>query len=298
MLFRQLFDKTSSTYTYLIASAKGREALIIDPVLENIDQYIKLLNDLDLKLVKVIDTHIHADHITAASKLKDKTNCTTIMGEHTPSDVVEIKVKDNEIIYVDKLKIKVIYTPGHTKDSYSFLMDDYLFSGDTLLINGTGRTDFQGGNSEDSYNSIFNKLLKLPDETLVYPAHDYKGEMVSTIIEEKKFNPRLQVSSADQYIEIMNNLNLPNPSMMDVAVPSNLQLGIDFNRQKVNNGVEPEKFNEIKNDAQSILIDLREQNEIDKDGMIKNSTVVRFPEINEYLQQNKNTLKDLSLIHI
>ena len=175
MLFRQLFDKTSSTYTYLIASAKGREALIIDPVLENIEQYIKLLNELDLKLVKVIDTHIHADHITAASKLKNKTNCTTIMGEHTPSDAVEIKVKDNEIIYVDKLEIKVIYTPGHTKDSYSFLMDDYLFSGDTLLINGTGRTDFQGGNSEDSYNSIFNRLLKLPEETLLYPAHDYNG---------------------------------------------------------------------------------------------------------------------------
>ena len=194
MLFRQLFDKTSSTYTYLIASAKGREALIIDPVLENIDQYIKLLNDLDLKLVKVIDTHIHADHITAASKLKDKTNCTTIMGEHTPSDVVEIKVKDNEIIYVDKLEIKVIYTPGHTKDSYSFLMDDYLFSGDTLLINGTGRTDFQGGNSEDSYNSIFNRLLKLPEETLLYPAHDYNNQKVSTIGKEKKFNPRLQVN--------------------------------------------------------------------------------------------------------
>ena len=163
MLFRQLFDKSSSTYTYLIASAKGREALIIDPVLENIEQYIKLLNELDLKLVKVIDTHIHADHITAASKLKNKTNCTTIMGEHTPSNAVEIKVKDNEVIYVDKLEIKAIYTPGHTRDSYSFLMNNYLFSGDTLLINGTGRTDFQGGNSEDSYNSIFNRLLKLPE---------------------------------------------------------------------------------------------------------------------------------------
>ena len=225
MLFRQLFDKTSSTYTYLIASAKGREALIIDPVLENIDQYIKLLNDLDLKLVKVIDTHIHADHITAASKLKDKTNCTTIMGEHTPSDVVEIKVKDNEIIYVDKLEIKVIYTPGHTKDSYSFLMDDYLFSGDTLLINGTGRTDFQGGNSEDSYNSIFNRLLKLPEETLLYPAHDYNGQTVSSIGKEKKFNPRLQVNGINEYIDIMNNLNLSKPKFMDINVASNIKLG-------------------------------------------------------------------------
>jgi len=225
MLFRQLFDKTSSTYTYLIASAKGREALIIDPVLENIEQYIKILNELDLKLVKVIDTHIHADHITAASKLKNKTNCTTIMGEHTPSDAVEIKVKDNEIIYVDKLEIKVIYTPGHTKDSYSFLMDDYLFSGDTLLINGTGRTDFQGGNSEDSYNSIFNRLLKLPEETLLYPAHDYNGQTVSSIGKEKKFNPRLQVNGVNEYIDIMNNLNLSKPKLMDINVASNIKLG-------------------------------------------------------------------------
>ena len=225
MLFHQLFDKSSSTYTYLIASAKGREALIIDPVLENVEQYIKLLNELDLKLVKVIDTHIHADHITAASKLKNATNCTTIMGEHTPSDAVEIKVKDDEIIYVDKLEIKVIYTPGHTKDSYSFLMNDYLFSGDTLLINGTGRTDFQGGNSKDSYNSIFNKLLKLPEETLLYPAHDYNNQKVSTIGKEKKFNPRLQVNSVNEYLDIMNNLNLSKPKLMDINVASNIKLG-------------------------------------------------------------------------
>jgi len=225
MLFHQLFDKNSSTYTYLIASAKGREALIIDPVLENIEQYIKILNDLDLKLVKVIDTHIHADHITAASKLKNKTNCTTIMGEHTPSDAVEIKVKDDEVIHVDKLEIKVIYTPGHTKDSYSFLMNNYLFSGDTLLINGTGRTDFQGGNSEDSYNSIFNRLLKLPEETLLYPAHDYNGQTVSSIGKEKKFNPRLQVDGVSEYVDIMNNLNLSKPKLMDINVASNIKLG-------------------------------------------------------------------------
>ena len=225
MLFHQLFDKNSSTYTYLIASAKGREALIIDPVLENIEKYNKLLNELDLKLVKVIDTHIHADHITAASKLKNRTNCVTIMGEHTPSNAVEIKVKDGEIIYVDKLEIKVIYTPGHTKDSYSFLMNDYLFSGDTLLINGTGRTDFQGGNSEDSYNSIFNRLLKLPEETLLYPAHDYNGQTVSTIGKEKKFNPRLQVDGVSEYVDIMNNLNLSKPKLMDINVASNIKLG-------------------------------------------------------------------------
>ena len=192
MIFKQVFDKKSSTYTYLIASSKGREALIIDPVLENVEEYLKLLTDLDLKLVKVIDTHIHADHVTGASRLKDKTQCSTIMGENTPADSVEIKVKDEGIIKLDHLKIKALYTPGHTSDSYSFLMDNYLFSGDTLLINGTGRTDFQNGSSKDAYNSIFNRLLKLPEETLLYPAHDYKGQKVSTIGKEKKNIARLK----------------------------------------------------------------------------------------------------------
>ena len=225
MIFEQLFDKKSSTYTYLIASAKGREALIIDPVIENVNLYINLLGELNLKLVKVIDTHIHADHITGASKLNKATNCSIIMGEHTPSDIVDIKVKDEEIIKIDGVKIKSIYTPGHTSDSYSFLMNNSLFSGDTLLINGTGRTDFQNGNAKDAYNSIFNKLLKLPEETLLYPAHDYNGKKVSTIGNEKKFNPRLQVKNEDHYVEIMNNLNLPEPKSMKMNVSSNIKLG-------------------------------------------------------------------------
>ena len=226
MIFRQVFDNKSSTYTYLIASAKGREAVIIDPVIENVESYIKLLQELDLKLVKVIDTHIHADHVTGASKLKLATNCSTLMGEHTPADAVEIKVKDDEYISLDNLKIRAMYTPGHTSDSYSFLMDNYLFSGDTLLINGTGRTDFQNGSSKDAYNSIFNKLLKLPEKTLLYPAHDYKGEKVSTIGKEKKQNPRLQVSSVDEYIEIMNNLDLKKPAQIDYNVSKNINLGV------------------------------------------------------------------------
>ena len=225
MIFKQLFDQKSSTYTYLIASSKGREALIIDPVLENVSDYIILLKELDLRLVKVIDTHIHADHVTGASKLKDITKCSTIMGDHTPADAVEIKVKDDEYINLENLKIKAMYTPGHTSDSYSFLMDNYLFSGDTLLINGTGRTDFQNGDSRDAYNSIFNKLLKLPDETFLYPAHDYKGEKVSTIGKEKKQNPRLQVSSVDEYVELMNNLKLKKPSEIDFNVAKNINLG-------------------------------------------------------------------------
>ena len=225
MIFKQVFDTKTSTYTYLIASAKGREAVIIDPVLENVDNYISLLKELDLKLVKVIDTHIHADHVTGASKLKQATNCTTVMGEHTPAETVEIKVKDNELINIDDLNIRSIYTPGHTSESYSFLLDNYLFSGDALLINGTGRTDFQNGSSKESFYSIFDKLLKLPEETLLYPGHDYNGEKVSTIGKEKKFNPRLQVNSENEYIEIMNNLNLPEPKMMDVNVARNIKLG-------------------------------------------------------------------------
>ena len=225
MIFKQVFDTKSSTYTYIIASDKGREAVIIDPVIENVESYIKLLQELDLKLVKVIDTHIHADHVTGASKLKLATNCSTLMGEHTPADAVEIKVKDDEIIKIEQIEIKAMYTPGHTSDSYSFLMNNYLFSGDTLLINGTGRTDFQNGSSKDAYNSIFNKLLKLPDETLLYPAHDYKGEKVSTIGKEKKYNPRLQVDSVDEYIEIMNNLDLKKPISIDENISKNLKLG-------------------------------------------------------------------------
>jgi glyoxylase-like metal-dependent hydrolase (beta-lactamase superfamily II) len=225
MIFKQEFDTKTFTYTYIIASAKGREAVIIDPVLENVENYINILKELDLKLVKVIDTHIHADHITGASKLKQVTNCTTIMGEHTPADTVEIKVKDSEIINIDNLKIRSMYTPGHTSDSYSFLLDNYLFTGDTLLINGTGRTDFQNGSSKDAYNSLFNNLLKLPEETLVYPGHDYNGKFSSTIGNEKKFNPRLQVKCVDEYVDIMSKLILAKPKMIETNVSRNIKLG-------------------------------------------------------------------------
>ena len=216
MIFRQLFDKTSSTYTYLLASRAGGEALLIDPVLEQTGRYLKLLEELDLQLVKVIDTHIHADHVSAMGKLRDATSCVTVMGEQSPADVVSMRVSDNEKLSIEGLTLTALYTPGHTSESYSFLMDDRVFTGDTLLIRGTGRTDFQNGDPVDQYDSIFNGLLKLPDETLVYPAHDYKGDTVSTIGEERAFNPRLQVSSRQEYVDIMNALNLPDPRMMDV----------------------------------------------------------------------------------
>ena len=223
MIFEQLFDTKSSTYTYIIASGQGREALIIDPVIEKTDEYIQVLKNLELKLVKVIDTHIHADHITGLNELNKRTNCTRIMGEKSKSEVIDLKIKDNEKINVENIELKAIYTPGHTDCSYSYLMNDRVFTGDTLLINGTGRTDFQNGSSYDAYDSLFNKLLKLPGKTLVFPAHDYNGKKNSTIENEKNNNPRLQVSSKEQYAEIMNNLKLANPKMMDVAVPANVK---------------------------------------------------------------------------
>ena len=223
MIFEQLFDQKSSTYTYIIASGEGREALIIDPVIEHSDEYSTILNNLDLKLVKVIDTHIHADHISALNELNKRTNCMRVMGEKSKSEVIDLRIKDGEKIKVEEVELQAIYTPGHTDCSYSFLMNDRVFTGDTLLINGSGRTDFQNGNAYDAYDSIFNKLLKLPEKTLVFPAHDYNGKKFSTIENEKNNNPRLQVSSKEEYADIMNNLNLANPKMMDVAVPANVK---------------------------------------------------------------------------
>ena len=229
MIFKQLFDNKSSTYTYIISSGQGREALIIDPVIENTSEYLKVLKDLDLKLVKVIDTHIHADHISGLNELSKQTNCSKIMGEKSTSEVIDVRVKDNEKIKIENIELKAIYTPGHTDCSYSYLMNDRVFTGDTLLINGTGRTDFQNGNPHDAYESLFGKLLKLPEKTLVYPAHDYNGKKYSTIESEKNNNPRLQVNSKDEYAEIMNNLNLANPKMMDIAVPANVK-GLTLDR--------------------------------------------------------------------
>ena len=223
MLFKQLFDTKSSTYTYIVSSGKGREALIIDPVIENTDEYISVLKNLDLKLVKVIDTHIHADHISGLNELSKRTKCSKIMGEQSASEVIDIRVKDNEKIKIENIELISMHTPGHTDCSYSFVMNDRVFTGDILLINGTGRTDFQNGSSHDAYNSLFNKLLKLPEKTLVYPAHDYNGKKYSTIKNEKRNNPRLQISSVEEYAEIMDNLNLEFPETMDIAVPANIK---------------------------------------------------------------------------
>src|ERR1700741_645012 len=226
MIFRQLFDSLSGTYSYVLASRAGGEALIIDPVLEKVDRYCQLLRELDLKLVKAVDTHLHADHVTGLGELRDRTHCITIMGEQSKADVVAMRLGDGDKVTIEGLTLDVMYTPGHTDDSYSYLLGDRVFTGDTLLIRGTGRTDFQNGSARAQYDSIFNRLLKLPEETMVFPAHDYKGDTVSTIGEEKRFNPRLQVKSVDEYVDLMSKLKLANPKMMDVAVPANMRVGL------------------------------------------------------------------------
>ncbi len=226
MIFRQLYDHESSTYTYLLASGRGGEALIIDPVREQMSAYTRLIDQLDVKLVIAIDTHTHADHVTALGRLRESTGCVSMMGERTKAECVSAQFRDGEMLKLPGIALRALYTPGHTDESFSLVMDDRVFTGDVLLIGGTGRTDFQNGDPYASYDSIFNKLLKLPEETLVYPAHDYKGWTVSTIGDERRHNPRLQVQSAGEYAEIMNNLNLPNPRMMDVAVPANLRCGL------------------------------------------------------------------------
>ena len=226
MIFRQLFDAVSGTYSYVLASRHGGEALIIDPVLEKVDRYLQLMADLDLRLVKAVDTHVHADHITGLGALRDRTRCVTVMGENSKVDVVSMRVADGDKLRIEGLALDVLYTPGHTDDSYSFALADRVFTGDTLLIRGTGRTDFQNGDARAQYRSIFDRLLRLPDETLVYPAHDYKGDTVSTIAEERAHNPRLQVRDEAEYVALMESLHLPNPKMMDVAVPANLRQGL------------------------------------------------------------------------
>ena len=267
MIFRQLFDSVSGTYSYLMASRQGGEALIIDPVLEKVDRYLQLVKELDLKLVKAVDTHIHADHITGLGALRDRTHCITVMGEQAKVDVVSMRVTEGDKLTIEGLALDVLYTPGHTDNSYSFLMRDRVFTGDTLLIRGTGRTDFQNGSARAQYQSLFGKLLKLPEETLVFPAHDYKGDTVSTIGEEKRYNPRLQVRSVDEYVDLMGKLNLPNPKMMDVAVPANMRQGLAQDEiARKGWAVTPAQAFALVGKPDVALVDLRERTEREKHG--------------------------------
>ncbi len=282
MIFRQMFDSVSGTYSYLLASRRGGEALIIDPVLEKVDRYIQLLRELDLRLVKAVDTHLHADHITGLGALRDRTHCVTVMGEQTKADVVSMRVEDGDVLQIEGIGLDVLYTPGHTDDSYSFAMADRVFTGDTLLIRGTGRTDFQNGDPRAQYESIFGRLLKLPDETLVFPAHDYKGDTVSTIGEERACNPRLQVKSVDEYAELMNNLKLPNPKMMDVAVPANMRIGLSQDELARRGwAVTATQAAELLGRPDIVLIDLRETRERAKHGVIPGSIHAPYGDLEE-----------------
>ncbi len=284
MIFRQLFDSASGTYSYVLASRLGGEALIIDPVLAKVERYLKLMEELDLRLVKAVDTHLHADHITGLGALRDRTRCITVMGEQSSVDVVSMRVGEGDRLRVEGLSLDVLYTPGHTDDSYSFVLGDRVFTGDTLLIRGTGRTDFQNGDARAQYQSL-QRLLRLPDETLVFPAHDYKGDTVSTIGEEKRFNPRLQVKDADEYAALMAALNLPNPKMMDVAVPANMRQGL-LQSEIARRGwaVSPVEAQTLFRRKDIALVDLRERGEREKHGVIPGSLHAPFPDVQENLR--------------
>ena len=295
MIFRQLFDNVSSTYSYLLASRRGGEALIIDPVLEKVERYLQLISELDLKLVKAVDTHLHADHITGLGALRDRTQCITVMGDRSNVDVVSMRVSEGDRLKIEGVALDVLYTPGHTDDSYSFRMSDRVFTGDTLLIRGTGRTDFQNGDPRAQYDSIFNKLLKLPDDTLVFPAHDYKGEMVSSIGEEKAFNPRLKIKSVDEYVALMNNLNLPNPKMMDVAVPANMRVGYaqEAIAQRGWAVTAGEAITSLDR-PEVVLVDLRESDEREKHGIIPGSLHAPYSDLAAHVRRG-GMLHELAL---
>jgi len=285
MIFRQMYDMTSGTYTYLLASRRGGEALIVDPVLEKVDRYLQLMRELDLRLVKAVDTHLHADHITGLGALRDRTHCVTVMGEQSQVDVVSMRIAEGDKLTIEGISLDVMYTPGHTDDSYCFLMGDRVLTGDTLLIRGTGRTDFQNGDSRAQYESIFGRLLRLPEETLVYPAHDYKGDTVSTIGEEKANNPRLQVRSAEEYAELMANLKLSNPKMMDVAVPANTRQGLAQEAIAARGwAVTAAGAIGLLGKPDVVLIDLRERTERAKHGSIPGALHAPYPDLQDNIR--------------
>ena len=293
MIFRQLFDATSGTYSYLLASRIGGEALIIDPVLEKVDRYLTLMEQLKLRLVKAVDTHLHADHVTGLGALRDHTDCITVMGEQSGVDVVSMRLSDGDKLTVEGLSLDVMYTPGHTDDSYSFYMRDRVFSGDTLLIRGTGRTDFQNGDARAQYHSIFDRLLRLPDETLLFPAHDYKGDTVSTIGEERAFNPRLQVRSVEEYAEVMSNLKLPSPKMMDVAVPANMRVGLKPDAVEGDCTILPHHAIDWLGRPDIAFVDLREREERARNGSIPGSLHAPYPAVADTIRPG-GTLRELS----
>lgn len=230
MLFRQLFEPQSSAYTYLIACEGSREAALIDPVLETVERDLELLESLGLTLSFTIETHLHADHVTGASRLRDRTGCRCALPEKSGADDVDVAVREGESIRFGGLELKPLYTPGHTDDHHCYLLENdgeaRIFTGDALLIDGCGRTDFQNGDAATLYRSVHEKIFSLPPETLVYPGHDYQQRHVSSVGQERERNPRLGGGkTVDEFVAIMAALNLPRPKKMDVAVPANRECG-------------------------------------------------------------------------
>ncbi|MFQ5534475.1 MAG: MBL fold metallo-hydrolase [Sphingomonadales bacterium] len=282
MIFRQLFDRTSYTYSYILGGWPGGQALIIDPVHDQVDRYIQLLGELDLRLIKAIDTHVHADHISGLGALRDRTRCITVMGKQARVDVVSMRVSDGDVVDIDGVRLTALYTPGHTDDSYSFLCDGRVFTGDTLFIRGTGRTDFETADPAAQYHSLFDKLLTLPDDTLVYPGHDYKGDTVSTIGEERRFNPRLRVSNESEFIALMNSLGLADPKLMDVAVSANLKVGLSQDAVEASGcSLSVEQAKALMGRPEAILIDLRDETERKCHGVIPGSVHVPYPDLTQ-----------------
>ncbi|RKG59486.1 MBL fold metallo-hydrolase [Corallococcus sp. AB011P] len=225
MLFRQLFDSESSTYTYLIGDEATRQAVLIDPVLEQVDRDLRLVGELGLVLSHVFDTHVHADHVTASGTLRERTRCQVVAGTGG-ARCADLRVRHGDTVHVGQCAFQVLATPGHTDDSVSYLLGDRVFTGDALMVRGNGRTDFQNGSASQLYDSITRVLFQLPDATLVYPAHDYHGNTVTSIGEEKRHNPRVAGRSREEFIEVMNNLHLPRPKKIDLAVPANRACGM------------------------------------------------------------------------
>jgi sulfur dioxygenase len=290
MIVKRFVDPVSSTHTYVIAKSKGGKAVIIDPVISEVERYVDYLNLMGLTLTKALDTHVHADHITALPWLRKSLKCITMAGKESQVKAVSVRFKDGDIIKIDKnLELKVLSTPGHTSDSYCFHMEGMVFTGDTLFIRGCGRTDFQNGSSKALYESIQEKLFTLPDSTVVYPGHDYKGELQSTIGLEKKENPRLANKSQEEFVHMMDNLNLPNPKLMDIAVPANMRTGEDLKvGLKDSQQIKKEDISKY-----STFVDLREKEEIEISGTIENSLNIPYAEILETLNDEKSQIREL-----
>lgn len=297
IIFQQLFEPESSTYTYIIADKKTKEAAIIDPVLETVDRDLKLINELGLKLMYVLDTHIHADHITAASEIRKRIGAKTAVSQNAGVNCVDVQLEEGQELLLGDKKIKVLSTPGHTDTCLSYYFEGMIFTGDALLIRSCGRTDFQQGSSDKLFHSVRKKLFNLPEDTIVYPAHDYKGLTSSTIGSEKKYNARLKETiSLDEFKNIMANLNLAQPKKIHEAVPANLACGQKLQRTltpEINNGIPEvtvdqvyEHMNDVKN-KKIRLIDVRRPDEFNNElGHIQGSELVTLgPELTSFLEK-------------